>query len=164
MPWLAKDRRMLERCEVQPLLAAAEQPASSAAAAQLPPPSAAASVGDAVLHPLLNAQGSTTRVRFLSVRESSCPDSGDNSVPIRREIQSVWEAFFADDERKDVTLQLTDGTEVLAHGSLLMAASPVFKAMLSHDMEEKQRRVIKLPGFSRAEVRFFLRLVYTGGV
>ena len=119
---------------------------------------------DAVLHPLLNVQGTTTRVRFLSVRESFCPDSGDNSVPIRREIQSVWEAFFADDERKDVTLQLPDGTEVLAHGSLLMAASPVFKAMLSHDMEEKQRHVIKLPGFSRAEVRFFLRLVYTGGV
>ena len=43
---------------------------------------------DALLYPLPNVQGTTARLRFLSVRESSGPDSG-MMVLIRREIQGV---------------------------------------------------------------------------
>ena len=32
----------------------------------------------------------------------------------RREVQDVWEAFFADEERKDVVLQLNDDAETMA--------------------------------------------------
>ena len=34
-----------------------------------------------------------------------------NGIVVRREVQDVWEAFFADEERKDVVLQLKDGAE-----------------------------------------------------
>ena len=36
--------------------------------------------------------------------------------------------------------------------------------MLKHDTTECQARVIELPHFQRAEVRFVLRLLYTGQV
>ena len=37
-----------------------------------------------------------------------------NGIVVRREVQDVWEAFFADEERKDVVLQLNDDAETMA--------------------------------------------------
>jgi hypothetical protein len=59
-------------------------------------------------------------------------------------------------EFDDDFLDDTDATVVNVHSLVLMLASPVFKQMLTTDMNERQRREIKLPGKDPDEFRDFV--------
>merc|ERR1711964_482146 len=74
----------------------------------------------------------------------------------------MYERMFLDED-KDVLFKLADGEE-RAHKVVLKAASEVFSGMFKHGMRENAEGVVELPDVSRAAMRVFLRLIYTGHV
>ena len=55
-----------------------------------------------------------------------------------------------------------DQGRVGCHRCVLMARSPVFKAMLSHNMMESLNGEINIPDFSLTVVKIMLHFIYTG--
>lgn len=98
----------------------------------------------------------------MSLRESSTgPAEGYSSV--RTHYLNFGELLFADEEGKDVKFQTKDGA-AMAHSSVLRAVSKPFRQMLSGEMSEGRTKTIELPDSTRADLLFFLRLLYTGQV
>lgn len=87
----------------------------------------------------------------------------DGYSAVRTDYLNFGEALFADEEGKDVRLQARDGTAV-AHSSVLRAVSKPFRQMLAVDMTEGRSKTVDLPDMAKAELMFFLRLLYTGQV
>eukprot|EP00928_Gymnodinium_smaydae_P054692 TRINITY_DN38424_c0_g1_i1.p1 TRINITY_DN38424_c0_g1~~TRINITY_DN38424_c0_g1_i1.p1 ORF type:complete len:373 (+),score=56.48 TRINITY_DN38424_c0_g1_i1:34-1152(+) len=87
----------------------------------------------------------------------------------RDQVSRVPEALLERYERlferndKDITFRLRDG-ETAAHRIILSAASEVFEQMFSHRMSESKTGIVELPDISRASMRVFLRLIYTGQI
>lgn len=71
--------------------------------------------------------------------------------------------LFEDEAGKDLRLEAEDGVEMV-HSCLLRANSEVFRGMLESTMAEGQRKAVSLPGVRRADLRVWLRLLYTGEV
>lgn len=82
---------------------------------------------------------------------------------VRTDYLNFGEALFSDDEGKDVQLQARDGT-AMAHSAVLRAVSKPFRQMLACDMAESRSKAVDLPDMTKAELLFFLRLLYTGQV
>ncbi|OQV21744.1 putative Speckle-type POZ protein [Hypsibius exemplaris] len=61
----------------------------------------------------------------------------------------------------DVVIVAQDMTELKAHRAILGSRSPVFEAMLSHDLAEKQSNVIKIDDVPKDVLEAFLSLIYT---
>jgi len=77
--------------------------------------------------------------------------------------KSLWEAYFDSGIGADVSLVAVDGTSVRAHSGVLMAASPVFKAMFETPMEESRKREIQLSDMATYHsVETLLKCIYTG--
>lgn len=87
--------------------------------------------------------------------------SGYTSV--RTHYLNFGEALYSDHEGKDVQLQARDGT-VAAHSAVLRAVSRPFQRMLGGEMTEGRSKTVDLPDITKAELMFFLRLLYTGQV
>lgn len=77
------------------------------------------------------------------------------------EFLEIWERFFNDDEGKDVWLKASDGV-VPAHSVFLAQLSEPLKAMLRGPMREAQTKEIEMPDYTSAQLRFIMRLAYTG--
>ncbi|XP_065203415.1 speckle-type POZ protein-like [Planococcus citri] len=73
------------------------------------------------------------------------------------------EMLFMNKEFSDVTLSVKKKS-FPAHKSILVARCPVFKAMLSHDMKEKQSDCIELQDINLPVFKEMLRYIYTGTV
>lgn len=73
-----------------------------------------------------------------------------------------WEQIYQDQTVKDVEVVLKEDVKVLADSLVLKVASPVFRAMLTHEMQERTTSTINLLEYTAPEFRFFLRLLYTG--
>ncbi|XP_065203418.1 speckle-type POZ protein-like [Planococcus citri] len=73
------------------------------------------------------------------------------------------ETLFMSKDFSDVTLSV-DKKVYPAHKSILVARSPVFKAMFSHEMKEKQSNCIELQDITFPAFREMLRYIYTGKV
>jgi len=69
----------------------------------------------------------------------------------------------ADEHHADIQIKCKDGV-IPVHSSLLSARSEVFKAMLSHDMEEKRTGEISKLHLQRSFVFIILEFIYTGKV
>jgi len=82
---------------------------------------------------------------------------------VRTHYLNFGEALLADNDGKDVRLQARDGT-VAAHAAVLCAVSRPFQQMLTGEMSEGRSKTVNLPDMTRAELMFFLRLLYTGQV
>mmetsp|Transcript_150504 Transcript_150504/g.288390 ORF Transcript_150504/g.288390 Transcript_150504/m.288390 type:complete len:265 (-) Transcript_150504:128-922(-) len=82
---------------------------------------------------------------------------------IRTEFLNVWERIFTDDEGKDTSLKASDGT-VPVHGMLLANLSEPLKCMLRGSMREAETREIDMSEFTSVQLRFILRLAYTGHI
>eukprot|EP00435_Cladocopium_sp_Y103_P011303 s2180_g2.t4 len=82
---------------------------------------------------------------------------------VRTHYLNFGELLFADEEGKDVKFQTKDGA-AMAHSSVLRAVSKPFRQMLSGEMSEGRTKTIELPDSTRADLLFFLRLLYTGQV
>jgi hypothetical protein len=79
--------------------------------------------------------------------------------------RSVADGFRAiyDDPKTlapDVTLSLPRAAAIPAHKLVLIARSPVFRAMLTGPMKESTRRTIKIAHYEEDVVRAFLRFLY----
>lgn len=106
---------------------------------------------------------------FPSSGETLFPDSGPPSSPsepgytrVRDGILQQWTRLYEDQTLKDVEITLCDGETVMADSLLLKNSSPVFRAMLTHDMRERQTMSLQIDDCSARHFRFFLRLFYTG--
>lgn len=88
------------------------------------------------------------------------PWSGYSAV--RDGLLSQWELLYQDQSVKDVEVVLKDSASVMADSLVLKVASPVFRAMLTHELQEKREMKFVIDDYSAAEFRFFLRLLYTG--
>jgi len=82
---------------------------------------------------------------------------------VRTDYLNFGEALFADEEGKDVRLQARDGVAA-AHSAVLRAVSKPFRQMLNGEMSEGRSKSVDLPDMTKAELLFFLRLLYTGQV
>mmetsp|Transcript_56682 Transcript_56682/g.184471 ORF Transcript_56682/g.184471 Transcript_56682/m.184471 type:complete len:238 (+) Transcript_56682:61-774(+) len=103
-------------------------------------------------------------------KQSTVPDSNrcqyfsGGSTKVRTDVVSIWERLFESDDSKDVTLVGAEGEEVPAHSLVLCAASEVFKKMLGGGMLEETTKRVEVKDYTAQQLRFFLRLVYTGQV
>jgi len=70
------------------------------------------------------------------------------------------EQLFSDEDTKDITVELADGT-LRAHSLVLKQVSEVWARMLATDMTESSSRRIKIPDTTCNSMRVFLRLLYT---
>lgn len=73
------------------------------------------------------------------------------------------ETLFRNEEFSDVTLSVKN-EKYPAHKSILVARSSVFKAMLSHDMKEKQSNCIELQDIEVPVFEAMLRYIYSGKI
>lgn len=108
---------------------------------------------------LVSVYGKTTCV---SLAGGSFDDGVSSSISVRREVVELWERVF-ESTSKDISLQCSDGIEE-ANSCVLIEASDVWRAMLTHNMKEKQLSTVNMSDYTVKEVRFFLRLLYTGQV
>lgn len=87
-----------------------------------------------------------------------------SDVKVRACVISNWERLLDDRESADVTFICANGAAVLAHSLILSQASDVFRRMLATPMVEGCTRTIQVHAFTETELRFILRLMYTGQV
>jgi len=83
-------------------------------------------------------------------------------TPVRGGLLAQWELIYQDHSIKDVEIVLKDGATIMADSLVLKVASPVFRAMLTHELQEKREMKFVIDDYSSVEFRFFLRLLYTG--
>jgi len=114
---------------------------------------------DRELFGLVSVYGRTTCV---SLTGGSFDERGTTMVQVRREVVELWERVL-EKSPNDIELLCKDGI-VEAHLVVLSAISDAFFAMLSHPMSEKNTKVINMREYTCTEIRFFLRLIYTGQV
>lgn len=82
---------------------------------------------------------------------------------VRSGLVDQWQQIFEDQTVKDVEIRLKDDEIVWADSLILKVTSPVFKTMLApENQEEKGELKLCISDFTLTEVRFFLRLLYTG--
>ena len=82
-------------------------------------------------------------------------------LPIAAEL---WERLFEDEASKDVEVVSKDGETLKVHRVILTNLSDAFKAMFAHEMRERRTRRVSLTDFTKAQLQFFFRLAYTGGM
>eukprot|EP00931_Biecheleriopsis_adriatica_P060600 TRINITY_DN36401_c0_g1_i1.p1 TRINITY_DN36401_c0_g1~~TRINITY_DN36401_c0_g1_i1.p1 ORF type:complete len:294 (-),score=55.47 TRINITY_DN36401_c0_g1_i1:35-853(-) len=78
------------------------------------------------------------------------------------EVVILLERLFADEETKDVRIDMCDGT-IWAHSNILGAASDALRGVLRHGLAAQQK-CLDWKEHSMEVGRFFLRLLYTGTV
>lgn len=86
------------------------------------------------------------------------------SCPVALEVVELWERLYEDTDAKDVSIIAKGGEAVRVHSVILASLSDPFRAMLASGMVEGQSKTIHLTDYSREELQFFFRLVYTGQV
>ncbi|XP_014237850.1 uncharacterized protein LOC106659688 [Trichogramma pretiosum] len=86
-------------------------------------------------------------------------DMNQVSVP-----KYYFNEIYLDKNLSDVKLRSSCGKEIPAHRVVLAAASPVFKAMFSHDMVENKSQSVDMNDISYDAVVEMLRYIYTGSV
>ncbi|CAE7484642.1 BT2 [Symbiodinium natans] len=83
------------------------------------------------------------------------------TVPMRQSVVEVWESVRNMTATHNVIFETADG-QVTAHDVVLLAASPVLKAMLESSMKEGSSKRISVEDSSSSGVSLFLDMLYTG--
>ncbi|KAL9953496.1 hypothetical protein ACROYT_G040919 [Oculina patagonica] len=78
--------------------------------------------------------------------------------------QDVFMPQETQDNPFDITLMVEDATEFKAHRKVLSEASPFFEKLLTTDMMESKKGVIRLEMLTEAGLRAVLEFIYTGNV
>ncbi|CAE7837871.1 klhl36 [Symbiodinium sp. CCMP2592] len=99
-------------------------------------------------------------VLALCKKATSSKSSDDRTVRIHADVVRLWEISRETTSTHNVVFQTEDG-EVSAHDHILIAASPVLKAMLESPMREGSTKCIPVKDSSSAGVSLFLDLLYT---
>ncbi|XP_014234673.1 protein roadkill-like [Trichogramma pretiosum] len=92
-----------------------------------------------------------------------------NSGPIVNDATATipklkFDWVFLDKNLSDVKLQTASGKDIPTHRVVLAAASPVFKAMFSHDMLENKSQSVNMTDIGYETAVEMLRFIYTGSV
>ncbi|XP_023318724.1 protein roadkill-like [Trichogramma pretiosum] len=74
------------------------------------------------------------------------------------------ESLFLSKEFSDVKIITSNENDIPSHKNILAAASPVFKAMITHDMLENKESTIKITDSTKNIVTEMLRFIYTGQI
>ena len=75
----------------------------------------------------------------------------------------VTNIFVSMDDKTNSDIQITvKDQEIYAHQSILRARSPVFAAMLKHDMKEKRTNSVTISDIDGPVFAEMLRFIYTG--
>ncbi|XP_014227850.1 speckle-type POZ protein B-like [Trichogramma pretiosum] len=85
----------------------------------------------------------------------------DNKQQIQK-LKFDW--IFLKENLSDVKLKTACGKEIPAHRVVLATASPVFKAMFTHDMKENQNKLVEMTDVSHEVAVEMLHYIYTGSV
>eukprot|EP00092_Neocalanus_flemingeri_P017600 GFUD01019042.1.p1 GENE.GFUD01019042.1~~GFUD01019042.1.p1 ORF type:complete len:332 (+),score=70.04 GFUD01019042.1:66-1061(+) len=72
-------------------------------------------------------------------------------------------ALLEDSSLSDITIQ-NQGGQISVHSVILSARSPVFRAMLRSDMEEKKTGIIKIEDFEINVVKAMVNYIYTAKI
>eukprot|EP00928_Gymnodinium_smaydae_P031910 TRINITY_DN23266_c0_g1_i1.p1 TRINITY_DN23266_c0_g1~~TRINITY_DN23266_c0_g1_i1.p1 ORF type:complete len:390 (-),score=99.08 TRINITY_DN23266_c0_g1_i1:23-1192(-) len=85
------------------------------------------------------------------------------TVPVPEELLETWERVHSDMHSPDVVFRVgPESEEVLAHRSVLCAASSVLRAMLHSEMREGARKEVRVEDASTLAVRIVISLLYAG--
>ncbi|XP_014238056.1 speckle-type POZ protein-like [Trichogramma pretiosum] len=88
----------------------------------------------------------------------------DESVDTNEVPKLKFDWIFLDENLADIKLRTASTKEIPAHRLMLAAASPVFKAMFSHDMLENKSQSVDINDISYEAALEMLRYIYTGVV
>jgi hypothetical protein len=104
----------------------------------------------------------TYKIQVATQDSSSAErDEHPTNVQMLQTMSADFESLFDSGQNADVQLKV--GSETLDCHSLIIAArSPVFNAMLSHDMAEKRSKCIEIQDLDVASVRALIKFLYTG--
>ncbi|XP_014238054.1 speckle-type POZ protein-like [Trichogramma pretiosum] len=97
--------------------------------------------------------------KFPPSIEESSSSKPDVAVPT---FNFDW--IFLNENLSDVTLRTASGIKIPAHRVVLAAASPVFRAMFSHDMMENQSQSVDMADIGYEAAVEMLQYIYTGSV
>mmetsp|Transcript_22744 Transcript_22744/g.51202 ORF Transcript_22744/g.51202 Transcript_22744/m.51202 type:complete len:353 (+) Transcript_22744:48-1106(+) len=97
--------------------------------------------------------------KVLSVLTESAASSRQK-VPVDASLLDMWESVLDMKDTHNVTFETADGP-VTAHDHILMAASPVLKAMLQSTMKEGVNKCVQIPDASSSAASLFLEVLYT---
>lgn len=78
--------------------------------------------------------------------------------------QADFKNMFDDEHFADFTLTASDGIELTAHKSIIVARSKVFYAMLKSDTKEARENAVNVPDFDSDTMHEFLRYIYCNEV
>ncbi|KAL7303980.1 hypothetical protein TKK_0003637 [Trichogramma kaykai] len=116
---------------------------------------------------LISAENTVTiqcELEFFKEYESSldCPDIIDGK---NQTIGTVnFDSLFHSKEFSDVNIITSDANDIPAHKVILATASPVFRAMFTHDMLENKENSVKITNTTKNIVIEMLRFIYTGQI
>ncbi|XP_014235423.1 speckle-type POZ protein-like [Trichogramma pretiosum] len=74
------------------------------------------------------------------------------------------DSLFLSEEFSDVKIITPDANDIPAHKNILAAASPVFRAMFTHDMLENKNSSVKITDTTKNIVTEMLRYIYMGEI
>ncbi|KAL7298621.1 hypothetical protein TKK_0008389 [Trichogramma kaykai] len=92
----------------------------------------------------------------------NCPDIIDGKNQIIDKVN--LDPLCLSEEFSDVRIITPDANDIPAHKSILAMASPVFRAMFTHDMLENKESSVKITDITKNIVTEMLRFIYTGHI
>ncbi|XP_055348904.1 speckle-type POZ protein B-like [Paramacrobiotus metropolitanus] len=100
--------------------------------------------------------------RHVRLLEPVIPRIQEGHHPAAKFLQRLIDGYHSQQHKQtaDFIIRSRDGTEFHAHRYLLMAQSPVFAAMLTHNSREKQRSRCELKDVDGETVQLLLDYVY----
>lgn len=109
--------------------------------------------------------------KMVSSAERNCKCLPQVAVPSTNQLDSfqrfpgdMLKSLLASKDDADLTFVSADGVEFLAHKLIIMASSPVFRAMLTSGMQESQTGKITLTDMGSNSLKLFLDFVYIGNI
>ncbi|KAK3444265.1 hypothetical protein EUGRSUZ_L00046 [Eucalyptus grandis] len=92
------------------------------------------------------------------VLESPTPSSSNN---FPKETKRTWDSLFMDAYGADVNIFVEENLFIIAHSSILSAASPVLRNIMHQSTVRNGMRFIRIPGVPNEAVQAFIRFLYS---
>lgn len=98
--------------------------------------------------------------------EEICIDQGKLELEDNHKICNlqVMRQMYEDDSYKDLEFVIDGEERVMAHKCVVVARSEVFRAMLEHNMQEKNKGTVEIKDTDAKTFRAFLKYLYTGEI
>ncbi|WZZ56615.1 hypothetical protein YC2023_056722 [Brassica napus] len=101
------------------------------------------------------------RVTYQRLQASKTKPSSSSSRLVPKETVATWDKVFRDGTGGDTNVQTEDNYYLLAHSSILSAASPVIANLLNQSRDKNGKPYLKISGVPYQPVHMFLRFLYS---